>query len=112
MKEPKTIAALSYITILGWVIAFILHQDNKSWLGGYHLRQSLGLHVLLIASGLVNSAFTGIPALGVIMNFLVSVFSFALFILWVFGLINALSGEEKPLPVVGEFFQKIFSRIG
>jgi uncharacterized membrane protein len=32
----------------------------------------------------------------------------ALFVLWVIGLISAINGQMKPVPVLGEYYQKWF----
>src|SRR5204863_186615 len=44
--DGKTIAILSYFTWIGWIIAFVLYNSNKSQLAAYHLRQSLTLMIL------------------------------------------------------------------
>jgi len=38
----KTAGIISYLTIVGWLIAFLaMHKDNKTELGSYQLRQTL-----------------------------------------------------------------------
>ncbi len=38
----KTAGIISYLTIVGWLIAFFaMHKDNKTELGSYQLRQTL-----------------------------------------------------------------------
>jgi uncharacterized membrane protein len=32
-------------------------------------------------------------------------------VLWIMGLIAAINGQHKPLPLVGEYFQKWFANI-
>jgi uncharacterized membrane protein len=99
MNEPsgqgKTVAILSYITIIGWIIALVMHNNDKSALGAFHLRQGIGLFL----TGLILSF---IPVLGWIV-------SLGVFILWILGLIAAINGEMKPVPLVGEFYQKTFA---
>ena len=50
--NEKTVAIVAYIPfiIVGFVIALIIHNNNKSRFGAYHLRQSLGLNVLFFAT--------------------------------------------------------------
>ncbi len=93
-QEDKTIAILSYITFIGWIIALILHQNNKTSLGAYHLRQTLGIFL----TGIILSI---IPIIGWILGLV-------LFVFWILGLISAVQGEEKPIPLLGEFYQNIF----
>ena len=32
-EDGKTIAIISYITLIGWIIALVMHQSNKTSLG-------------------------------------------------------------------------------
>ena len=92
--EDRTVAILAYLTLIGFIIAIVLHGNKKTKLGTYHLRQALGL--------ILCSLVCLIPLLGLV----VLVF---LFVLWIFGLIAAVNGQMKPVPVLGEQFQKWFS---
>ena len=92
--NAKTVAIISYITIIGWVIALVMHNNDKTELGAFHLRQAIGLFL----TGLVLSF---IPVLGWIV-------SLGVFILWILAIIGAINGEMKPVPLVGEFYQKTF----
>lgn len=91
--EDKTVAILSYITLIGFIIAIVLHGKNKTRLGAYHLRQSLGL--------ILTSFLVLIPILGWILWIGVLVF-------WVLGLVAAINGQQKPVPLLGEKFQSWF----
>lgn len=95
--DPKIIALLSYITIFGWIVAIILHQNNRSEFGAFHLRQSLGLFI----TGFIL-AF--IPVVGWILGVVVLVF-------WILGLVYAAQGEMKEVPLVGGFYQNILKGI-
>ncbi len=101
-KEDNTIAVISYITFIGWIIAAIMFANKKTALGAYHLRDMLGL----ILTSLVLWLIGLIPFIGAIIYFLGLIF---LFVLWLIGLINAINGVMKPLPVVGTIFQKWFA---
>ncbi|MCD4694928.1 MAG: hypothetical protein K8S16_01710 [Bacteroidales bacterium] len=97
MDNSKTVAILSYITIIGWIVAIILHNNNRSELGAFHLRQSLGLFI----AGFV---FVFIPVIGWLLNIIVFAFL-------IVGLIYAIQEEKKTVPFIGDFFQNIFSGI-
>jgi uncharacterized membrane protein len=106
--DKKIIAILSYITIIGWIIAFVLHQDpkNKSELGTFHLRQTLGLFISSLAVFVAAEIISQIPILGFV-GWLVSVLAgIFFFVLWLIGLIYAAQGEKKPMPVLGEYFDE------
>ncbi len=95
--DPKIIALLSYITIFGWIVAIVLHQNNRSELGAFHIRQSLGLFI----TGFI---LVFIPVIGWILSIIV-------FIFWILGLIYAAQGEQKEIPLLGGFYQNIFKGI-
>lgn len=97
-SEDKTVAIVCYIYFIGWIIALILHNNNKTSLGAFHLRQSLGLF-------LTSLILWWIPIVGWILNIVV-------FIFWLIGLINAIQGEEKPVPIVGDLYQDLFKGLG
>jgi len=102
--EDKTVAIVAYLTLIGFIIAAIIHSNKKSALGAYHLRQSMGL----ILSSVVLSMVGMIPILGWLVLILGMIF---LFVLWVMGLIFAINGQAKPVPLLGPLFQQWFGTI-
>jgi uncharacterized membrane protein len=109
--DAKTIAWLSYITLIGWIIALVQHSNSqqKSSLAIFHLRQSFGLMVTWFALYIIGIVLV-IATLG-IGAILLWIIYIGVFVLWILGLISAINGEEKPLPVVGELYQKWFTFI-
>lgn len=103
-NEAKTIAIIAYLTLIGLLIAFVMNNDKKYEFASYHIRQSLGL--ILISLGLF--IIGAVPVLGWIASFLGSVF---LLVLWIFGLINAINHEKKPVPVLGTYFEEWFRNV-
>jgi uncharacterized membrane protein len=102
MTEDKTVAILSYVTILGFIAAIFVHQSRKTELGAFHLRQVLGL----VLTGVVGGVCAVVPILGWIVWFLVVI---GLFVLWLLGLISALKGDMRPVPLLGEHYQRWFA---
>ena len=103
--EDRTVAILAYITIIGFIIAIILHSSKKTALGAFHLRQVLGL----IVSGLVMWVACIILAFIPILGWLVIILAWiGFFIMWLMGLIAAASGQQKPMPIMGARYQKWF----
>jgi uncharacterized membrane protein len=100
--EDRTVAILSYITIIGFIAAIFMHQSDKTQLGAFHLRQVLGL-ALTGAAGAVCGV---VPILGWIVWFLVVI---GLFVLWVIGLLSAVRGDMRPVPILGEHYQRWFA---
>jgi uncharacterized membrane protein len=102
----KTVAIVSYITLIGWIVALIIHSSNKTSLGAYHLRQMLGLMILIIAISIFKYLTFMMPLAG---GFVSLVLNLGILVLWIFGLVNAANGQEKPVPLVGALFQKWFA---
>ncbi|MBP6687628.1 MAG: hypothetical protein KA160_07185 [Lacibacter sp.] len=108
--DAKTIAWVSYLTVIGWIIAFVSYGNlnPKSSLATFHLRQSFGL----LATGIaMYVAFWILVFVIPVLSFLLTIIWIALVVLWVLGFIAAINGEEKPLPVVGTYFQQWFQFI-
>ncbi len=111
--QGKTVAILSYITLIGLIIAFILHNDdkNKSELGAFHLRQAIGIFATGMALSIAQFIFVFIPFLGWLINVALTVSMVALFVFWILGIISAINQEKKEVPFVGAFYQNLFSGI-
>ncbi|WP_286232497.1 hypothetical protein [Thalassotalea sediminis] len=88
----KLVSVLSYITIIGWVIAAFIYGNNRSALAKFHLRDSLGLT-------LTGALLALVPFVGWLLCLGVAV-------LWCVGLFHALIGQRTALPIVGDFYQK------
>ena len=114
-NNGKTVAILSYFTLIGWLIAYFgYHQNNKTSLGSYQLRQTLLFYLayLIVRYGveLVLGAVwlsTGVFSL----YYLMRLVELAFFILWIIGLIGAINGEKKPIPFIGDQAQTMFSTL-
>jgi uncharacterized membrane protein len=105
--DGKTVSIISYLWAIGWLIAFLMHNNNKTNLGAFHLRQSLGLLILgvLVWILILLVGIIGIPII-------VWMLYLGLFVLWLLGFLSALQGEQKPIPLFGEHFQIWFKGIG
>jgi uncharacterized membrane protein len=99
--DDKTVAIVCYLHLIGFIIAIVIHNGKKTKLGSYHLRQALGFIVTSFALGFILI----IPILGWIVGFCGFLF---LVVLWIMAFISAIKGEMKPVPVLGEYYQKWF----
>lgn len=104
VNEGKTTAIISYLWIIGWIIAFIMNNDKKNSFASFHIRQSLGLVILLTIINILDWQM----GLGMISWIL----DIGVFILWILGFIGAIQGEEKKVPLLGDQFQEWFKGIG
>lgn len=105
IEEDKTVAILSYITLIGFIAAIVIHSNKKTRLGAFHLRQVLGFFLTGMVVGFGGVVLLLIPILGVLCVFGLWV---GMFVLWILGLIAAINGQMKPMPVVGPLYQQWF----
>jgi len=111
----KVAGIISYFTIIGWLIAYFgLHQNKKTTIGSYQLRQTLLLHIvyMVVIFGLpflLGSIWTSAGIFS--LSYFTRLLEFAFFVLWVIGLIGAINSEKKPIPLLGERAQILFSSI-
>jgi uncharacterized membrane protein len=106
--EDKTTAIVAYITLIGFIAAVVMHSSKKTALGSYHLRQSLGLMLTSIAMIFVGMVLVFVPVLGWIADLALWL---GIMVLWFMGLMTAIRGEQKPLPVIGQHFEKWFGNM-
>ena len=100
--EDRTVAILSYITIIGFVVAIIIHNGKKTELGAFHLRQALGL----IVTGMAMVFLMVIPIIGWILIIPVWI---TMIVFVIMGFISAVTGQKKPVPLLGETYQQWFA---
>lgn len=102
--QGKDIALISYLTIIGLVIAFVMNNDKKFEFAKFHIRQSLGLFLTAIALSFIAI----IPILGWLV-WIVGIF--ILLYMWIKGLMNAINGKEEVMPILGEKYAEIFKNL-
>lgn len=106
--DNKTVSIVSYITIIGWLIAFFVGKDNADAMAKYHLRQGLGLFIVSFLYGVAVNILAYIsPLLGML-----GLVSILFLVLMIIGIINASNEQQKPLPVIGKYFEDKFAFIG
>jgi hypothetical protein len=113
--DGKTAGLLSYFFVLGWSVSyFTFHKNDKTSLSSYHLRQTLFLYLsyVVIRLGLYIALGSGWAPTGIFSAFYLSLFINVTFVaLWVTGLMGAINGEKKPIPLVAGAAQSIFAAI-
>lgn len=102
--EPKTIAIISYLTIIGWIVALVMNSNQKSEFASFHIRQFLGIFLTAFAAGIVMI----VPIIGWIAGFAGYIFAL---VMWVMGFIGAVQGQQKLVPVLGDRFQEWFKSL-
>jgi len=100
-SESKIFAFLGvFLTIIGFVIVMLVRKDDKYAM--YYAKQGL---VLFIA-GLLVWVISVVLAFLLIGFIIGPILNIILLILWVIGIIYSLSGEMKPIPLIGKFGEK------
>jgi uncharacterized membrane protein len=100
IEEGKTAAITSYILIVGVLIAISMNSESKNSFASFHIRQALGLSITFLSLGLIVSNFDSLM-ISATMWIFVS-------ILWTYGFFTAIKGDMKPIPLLGNLFQKAF----
>jgi len=105
-------AVIAYIPVFGWL--YVLFFQRKNTLAVYHLRQSIGLFLFLIGVlvgwAVIAWVLTWIPFMDIVGVALFTIVMAAYFlgaVAWVLGLVNALSGRSNPLPVFGQWADRL-----
>lgn len=103
LKSGKTSAIISYILIVGPLIALSMNSDTKSQYAAFHIRQGLGLTLSFIVLGVSISYFENIYIAASMWIFIS--------LLAIYGIVSAANGSTRPLPILGTLFQKIFKSL-
>ena len=104
-------AILSYVLIIGPLIALSINADKKNPYTSFHLRQGLGLTATFLLIGLTMSSYfnrSQLPETSFNIAFRVWIF---IGILALYGMFRAVMGYTRPIPLLGSFFQKWLKRL-
>ena len=103
IQDGKTTAIISHITIIGTIVALVIHRGKKNSFAAFHIRQMIGLGLFGLLNQYVISDYLG--------NNTGLLIAFILFIFRIIGLTGAIKGEEKRIPFLGDQFQEWFKNI-
>lgn len=110
--DGKTAGMISYFFVIGWSLGYFgFHQNNKTSLSGFQLRQTLFLYLsyLVIRFGLISTLGLVWQPTGMFSpDYFITVLNIAFIALWVTGLVGASHAEKRPIPLVGMVAQKVF----
>ncbi len=101
--DDKVFALLGVgLPLLGYVILLLAKKDSAY--AKFYGKQGVVLFVAAIVAMVAGMILAIIPFIGWAASVLLNVL---ILILWVVGIINALSGEVRDLPVIGVYAGKI-----
>lgn len=107
--DNKTLSIVSYITVIGWIVAFFVGKEKADNLLKYHLKQALGVVVLSFVLGIAVQVVARIlPALAMLISSVLYLISIGYMVI---GILNAAGEKQKPLPIIGQWSDKTFSFI-
>ncbi len=104
IQDGKMMAIISYITVIGTIIAFIMNQNKHNSFASFHIRQAIGIFLVGMVVNFI-SRFTDFGMLDFILGI-------GVLILWILGLVSAIQGKEQSVPLLGDQFQEWFRNIG
>jgi hypothetical protein len=96
-EQGRLVGVLAYFWVPGWILALILNGQKRSELGGFHLRQSLGIMLFL----LTIIWFVRYSQIIFLLQLAASIY----------GVLGALKYEKNPLPGLGPIFQQLFKAL-
>ena len=112
IEEGKVCAILAYIVfIVGLIWFFADEKMRKNKFAAYHVKQAIVLAITAVIIGILASVivsiFAFIPIFGwFLIGPLIWILWLAILVLAIIGLINAVQGQMKPLPIIGQFGEK------
>ena len=106
--KTRVTAILAYCSFVGYGIAWIIHSQNKSIYGAYHLKQATGVIAATISLPIIYGVLGRLKLIGITI-FPAAIL--AIIALTIIGIINASNDKFTELPIVGKFFSKWFSFI-
>ena len=103
IQEGKKTAIISYIPVIGLLISFYLNKNNQNYFARFHIRQSIGLNILYFINNWVVYSYFGVTA--------GNIGKVGVLVLFILGIIGAVQGQQKLVPLLGEKFQEWFKNI-
>ena len=103
VEDGKAFAFLGiFLTVIGFVIVLLAKKENKYAM--HYAKQGLVLFIAYVIVAIGGMILAIIPVVGWI---ILTVLWVGIAVLWIMGLIYSLSGEEKDIPLIGDFAKKI-----
>ncbi len=103
-QENKAMAVLAYILFF---IPLLTGAHKTSVFARYHTNQGTVLAITSIiwsiAYGILSAILVFIPYIGWLLMIIIGLTGFILPVFCIVGIVNAVNGQMKPLPIVGKF---------
>lgn len=96
--DKKTTGIVAYLTWIGLIIAYIMGDRDGA---RFHVNQSLVIWLAGTLAGIANSVLGWIPLVGGLVELAMALVQLFCVVCWFIGIIGAIQGTEKPVPVLG-----------
>ena len=93
-KNTKLFSVISYITWIGWFIAFFMSEMDDQ-LVRHHLNQALVINI-------IETVGTILIRTGGLFAVIGEIIDIAVLVLFIMGIARAAKLSDEPLPVIGE----------
>jgi len=105
IENNKVMALLAY---LFWLVLIPLFAAKDSKFARFHCNQGIILAIAELALNFVvfpilSGILGGVPVVGLLISIVSGLVGLCFFVLSVIGIINAVQGQAKELPVIGGF---------
>ena len=91
-----------FLSIIGFIISLVAKKNDDYVM--YYAKQSLVVFMMMVVVKVCSYLILLIPIIGVIIYYA----SWTLIgLIWIVGSFYALSGEKKPLPIIGEYAESL-----
>ncbi|HHS49933.1 MAG TPA: hypothetical protein ENN07_02340 [candidate division Zixibacteria bacterium] len=98
VEDGKTMGILAYILFL---IPLLAQRENRFAM--FHTEQAIVLCIIAIALSIIGN----VSIATCIIPIIASIATIGVFVLWIMGLINAIGGKAKFVPIVGQYGPKL-----
>lgn len=96
VNEGKTMAIISYITVIGLIIAYFMNKGKDNSFANFHIKQSFRLFIFGILLSIALFALIMVTKMASL-----NILSWIPFVFIILGVMNAANGNEKKLPIIG-----------
>ncbi|MBC6990982.1 MULTISPECIES: DUF4870 domain-containing protein [Hymenobacter] len=109
--QGRLLAIVSYLTVVGWLVSYFLNKEERSPLAAFHLRQNALLLLTGFALYVGLQVLMFVPLIGWLISLCMLPLYLVLFAFWLLGLLGAINGQEKPIPILGLKAQSLFASL-
>ena len=100
IEQNKAMGVLAY---LSWLVLIPLFAAKDSKFSRFHVNQGLVLAIVEIVWWIVEVVLGFIPIFGSIAIFLLGLLNIIFLVLAIIGIVNAVNGKAKELPIIGKY---------